>query len=447
MAKREEQRTWTSSDETSHLFRCSSKACERNFKAPRLDLSGGNISRQQLTRNFSQLVANNKKPPPFINTRPNVNITSPVRPFRTTNSNNVPLPPFIILIVGRVAKAGAVLLGRNVRKWWANLPPEQKAEYTQRAKSNRKYIGAAFGMLGMGIFVYYDSHIQETPYTNRKRFVAFKPEQFEQLARQEFESLVESFKPLIVPANPRDPAYRRVSRVANNILKSNKDLEQIRNKEWTITVVNDETIQNAFVLPSGNIFVFTGMLDVCETDDELAVILAHEMAHAVLGHAAENASYCHLMDLVMVIPIALLWAILPSDWSSAFAHAVGSGLQGILLSLPYSRAMEMEADEVGLFLAAKACFDIRLAPIFWAKMAYVGTKGGEPQIEWLSTHPNHESRQNRLEEVMSSALTVREDCQCPRLPLLDPKSYLEKYKRKVAETETFDNVAIRLRAV
>jgi len=72
--------------------------------------------------------------------------------------------------------------------------------------------------------------------------------------------------------------------VAQRLLKANKDLPQFQNKDWTITVVDDDSHCNAFVLPCGSVFVFSGLLKLCESDDELAVILGHEMAHAVMGH-------------------------------------------------------------------------------------------------------------------------------------------------------------------
>ena len=110
------------------------------------------------------------------------------------------------------------------------------------------------------------------------RFVALYPDQMKKVSRQEFEGLIEEYSDHILPSVR--PEYSRVSRVSNRILNGNKDLRQIYDKTWTVTVV-DQPVQNAFVLPSGNIFIFRGMLDLCENDDQLAVIIGHEMAHSI----------------------------------------------------------------------------------------------------------------------------------------------------------------------
>ena len=117
------------------------------------------------------------------------------------------------------------------------------------------------------------------------RFVALYPDQVKKISRQEFDGLLQEFSEDILPNN--DKLYNRVVAVSNRLLEGNKDLRQIYDKSWTVTVV-DQPVRNAFVLPSGNIFVFRGMLDLCKNDDQLGIVIGHEMAHAVLGHVAEQ---------------------------------------------------------------------------------------------------------------------------------------------------------------
>lgn len=124
-----------------------------------------------------------------------------------------------------------------------------------------------------------------------------------------FSQLCSEFSDTLVPVN--HPYYDRVKRVANRLLRANKHMPQIYTKHWTITVLNDPNSVNAFVLPvslgkkpsqyvindfpihlfmfkNGNIFVFTGMLDMCATDEELGMVLGHEIAHCLLGHAVKS---------------------------------------------------------------------------------------------------------------------------------------------------------------
>ena len=131
-----------------------------------------------------------------------------------------------------------------------------------------------------GLAYAYERHVQECPVPRRRRFVALTPDQTRRVAAVEFANLLETFSADIV--TDRHPVYGRVTTVANRLLRGNRDLRQIYDKEWTVTVI-DQATKNAFVLPSGNIFVFTGMLDVCSNDDQLGI---------VLGRAQGDFYYC-----------------------------------------------------------------------------------------------------------------------------------------------------------
>ena len=135
----------------------------------------------------------------------------------------------------------------------------------------------------------------------------------EQISAREFEEHLKENQADILPTN--NTSYARIARVAHRIIAANKDLGEISKKEWTITVIDDPQ-KNAFVLPvsrtplinvskiylihlyilfqTGNIFVYTGMLDVCANDDQLGIILGHEMSHAILNHSAESISHGNL---------------------------------------------------------------------------------------------------------------------------------------------------------
>lgn len=278
--------------------------------------------------------------------------------------------------------------------------------------------------------LYYISHIQETPITKRRRFVAFTPEQFRKISDFEFEMHYELFKKQLLPTS--HPVYNRVVRVANQLLHGNKDIDEIHNMSWSVSVI-DSPIQNAFVLPSGQIFVFTGMLQLCTNDEQLGAVLSHEMAHCVLGHGAEQVSYVHLLDLVLIVFLGAIWAVMPSDGIAAVTHWFFERVVSLLLRLPFSRKLELEADEVGLQLAAKACFDVREASAFWSKMSLMAHE--EANVEFLSTHPSHDRRSEHLDNLMNQAIELRRQCQCPNLPHIDPRYLLSVLKQEMKERE------------
>lgn len=279
--------------------------------------------------------------------------------------------------------------------------------------------------------VYYFSHIQETPITHRRRFVAFTPEQFKKISDFEFEMQYALFEEHLIPAT--HPVYNRVVRVANQLLHGNRDIDEIHKLSWSVSVI-DSPIKNAFVLPSGQIFVFAGMLEICTNDEQLGNVLAHEMAHCVLSHGAEQVSYAHLVDFALVGFLAAIWAIMPTDGIAVVTHWFFEKVVSLLLRLPYSRKLELEADEVGLQLAAKACFDVREASAFWTKMGLMSN--ALEDVEFISTHPSHERRSEHLDNLMNSAIELRNECRCPRLPHKDPRVLMSMLKEEVKQQES-----------
>ncbi|KAL1481997.1 hypothetical protein MTO96_034095 [Rhipicephalus appendiculatus] len=201
----------------------------------------------------------------------------------------------------------------------------------------------------------------------------------------------EAFKPHLLPA--MHPVYHRVVRVANQLLHGNRDIPEIHDVTWSVSVI-DSPMKNAFVMPNGQIFVFAGMLEICGNDEQLGNVLAHEMAHCVLGHGAEQVSYAHLIDFVLVGFLAAIWAIMPTDGIAVVTHwFFEKGCQ--------SGSSSLKADEVGLQLAAKACFDVREA--------------------------------KHLDNLMNSAIELRRQCHCPRLPPQDPRVLMSVLKEQVKQ--------------
>src|SRR5699024_10330811 len=168
------------------------------------------------------------------------------------------------------------------------LPPnKRKAFINWMLRHKWKFINSFALVIGSMAF-YYFTHIQETPLTKRKRFIAFTQEQFSLLNQIELESQLQLYNSNLLPNS--NASTQRVARVAKQLLDRNKDIEQINEHDWSVSVIDDENTMNAFVLPSGNIFVFTGLLKICDNDDQLGIDLAHEISHAILLHGLEMVS-------------------------------------------------------------------------------------------------------------------------------------------------------------
>lgn len=335
--------------------------------------------------------------------------------FHTSPIRNV--HPVLLLLVKPVGKIIAIVFGKTVKRWWVKLPPERRQAIRIGARRHRRKFLIAFGLIPTGFLLYYVVHLEVDPITGRKRFIIINEEQMLDLARLELERHIEDHKANFLP--PSHPAFKRVANVCNRLLKSNSDLEQIQSRKWLVTVVNEPLMKNAFVLPTGHIFMFTGLLSECMNDDVLCIILAHEISHVILNHAAEQISNVGLLDMMLVIPFVFIWLVLP-DLAALLMHWVSEYFSKMMFHLPFSRALELEADTVGLQLAAKACYDVREASAFWARMAMSEV---EP-VQWLSTHPNSESRYRYLDTLMPQAIQLREESECPKLPAIDPRSFI-----------------------
>ena len=162
--------------------------------------------------------------------------------------------------------------------------------------------------------------------------------------------------------------------------------------EWTVEVIDDPQNVNAWCMAGGRMAIYTGLiLKIDPTDDELAQVMGHEIAHALANHTAER------MSVAMASQMGVLAAGILLD-QSATTIAAGAAAAQVAVNLPNSRTAETEADRIGIELAAKAGYDPHAAVTLWQKMAAVGGGKGPPQF--LSTHPSDAQRQQALAKLI-----------------------------------------------
>lgn len=341
------------------------------------------------------------------------------RRIHTSPRANLLIPPPVWLLLKPAQKLFAIIIGRSFRKWWKALPPNKQDLFKENVRRNKWKLLASLGALGVGFILFYFTHLEESPITGRSRLLVFRKEHYDFLTKLEYEGLIEEFKDQMLPE--RDPRHLVVQNVVDHLTKCNMDLPAISETKWVVHVVDKSEI-NALVLPNGQIFVYTGLLEAVEDTHQLSFMLGHEIAHVLLEHTAEMASVSHFLDFLFLISLMMIWAICPLDSLAVLGQWVQSKLKEFMFDRPYGRTLEAEADKVGLQLAAKACVDVRSGPVFWQQMDLLATLEGSPQIpEWLSTHPSHENRAEHLYRLLPEALKLRESCNCPALAYPDPR--------------------------
>jgi predicted Zn-dependent protease len=191
---------------------------------------------------------------------------------------------------------------------------------------------------------------------------------------------------------------RRIQDAVERFMTERGHADELDGYAWEFNLIESDQI-NAWCMPGGKVAFYTGILPVCDGEDGVAVVMGHEVAHAIAEHGNERMSQMLLTQLGgMALNEALSSKPEQTQQLAMTAFAVGAQY-GVLL--PYSRTHESEADEMGLIFMAMAGYDPREAPRLWRRMAEAG--GAQPP-EFLSTHPSHESRIENLNAHMDEAL-------------------------------------------
>ncbi|MGH8076325.1 MAG: M48 family metallopeptidase [Lysobacter sp.] len=168
--------------------------------------------------------------------------------------------------------------------------------------------------------------------------------------------------------------------------------------QWDVSVIQSDDA-NAFCLPGGKMAVFTGLLPIAENQDAMAVVMGHEIAHALLRHGSQRMAQQKLVQMGQMAAGVALGGMDPGQQQAVMA-ALGAGAQYGLI-LPYGRNHETQADQVGLMLAAAACFNPREAIPLWQRMSSLGESSRPP--EFASTHPDPANRIQTLQSLMPQA--------------------------------------------
>ena len=181
--------------------------------------------------------------------------------------------------------------------------------------------------------------------------------------------------------------------------------------EWSVKVIDDPKTINAFCMAGGKMAVYTGLITQLKiTDDELAQVMGHEIAHALSAHTAERMSVAMASDLA-VMGVAM------TQNNSNLAMSAGAVAAAVAVKLPNSRKAESEADRIGIELAAKAGYDPQAAVTLWEKMGKAN--GGSSGTDFLSTHPDPQKRMETLQGLVE-----------PMMPFYQDKSPRPLYKLK-----------------
>lgn len=238
------------------------------------------------------------------------------------------------------------------------------------------------------------------PMTGRKQFVAIPASQMISLSAESYTKVLSEAK----LSGNRD-YVNSVQRVGERLtvaveeyLKQNNLSAATEGYQWQYNVIESEQL-NAWCMPGGQIAFYEGILPVCQDENGIAVVMGHEIAHAVAQHGNERMSQQLALQMG---GIALSEALKTQKQETIELAMIAFGVGSTLgVQLPYSRLHETEADELGLYFMAMAGYDPRTAPAFWQRME---AKSSARPPEFLSTHPDPSNRIAKLNQHMPKAL-------------------------------------------
>ena len=248
--------------------------------------------------------------------------------------------------------------------------------------------------------------------TGRSQLMLVSPEQAISASR---EAYIQTLAPLQEKGQvDSDPAIStRVRLITGRLIaQAIKIYPHTSNWEWSVKVIDDQKMVNAWCMAGGKMAIYTGLIDqIKATDDEIAQVMGHEISHALANHTAERMSVAMASQLGLV---GLAIATKDNDYGGAIL--TGSALAAALaITLPNSRTSETEADIMGIEIAARAGYDPRAAATLWRKM---GAVGGKTPPQFLSTHPSPANRQENLSSMAEQLMVLyREQKDRPVYPL------------------------------
>ena len=273
------------------------------------------------------------------------------------------------------------------------------------------HISYGIGAVGLaGGFYYYN--LEHVPISGRQRFNCVSSAREQAMAESYYQGIMRAYGRHVLP--PFHPHAELVNRVLKRLISA----AGLEGQNWEVKVIDDPDQKNAFVLPGGKVFVFSGILPICAGEDGLAAVLGHEIAHNIAHHTAETTS----KQFFFLLPFGALLTFffdLPQQWVQ-FAL-------DLAFELPGSRKMESEADYIGLLMMAQACYDPNATVKLWERMA--NTEGdGVPQL--LSTHPASRKRITVIQEWLPEANQKRAESPCGIT-----SGYMEDFKTAFAHSD------------
>ena len=249
-------------------------------------------------------------------------------------------------------------------------------------------------LFAIGAGVYYLMNQETVPLTGRKQLRTMEHSQEMALGLQSYQQILSDSRVV----SPNEPVVQAVQQIGERLKRAAAPEDP--GFEWAFNVIDSDQA-NAFALPGGYTAIYTGLIPIAENENGIAVIMGHEIGHALAHHGAERMAQQNMQRIVGA-GVSLGAGGMDIGAQRAVMGVFG-GVSQYGYALPFSRKHESEADYIGLVLVARACYDPREAPRLWERM---GANAGANPPEFQSTHPAPETRVADFEKWMPEAIAI-----------------------------------------
>ncbi len=257
-------------------------------------------------------------------------------------------------------------------------------------------------LLATGLLAYACAKV---PLTGRMQLAVVSNEEIMPLVNEQYEKTKAEYKVLTDSEKGQMVVRvgRKMAEAVEGYLISEGYQNLVNDFDWEFNLLESDQV-NAWCMPGGKVAFYTGILPICEDEAGIAVVMGHEIAHAVASHSRERMSNGLMLNFG-ISAMSTAMGQNPTLTEQILLQSVGMGSELGMLS--FSRKHELEADEMGLIFMAMAGYDPRVAPVFWERMS--AKSSGQAPPEFLSTHPGPDRRIERLNAKMPEALEYYKD--------------------------------------
>ncbi|XP_025405347.1 metalloendopeptidase OMA1, mitochondrial-like [Sipha flava] len=313
-----------------------------------------------------------------------------------------------ILVIPIVKGIGAIA-GWTMRQWWSSRNYKEKRRYWNKVKNNFKALVYGITLTACVCTAVILYHVEWEPITGQLILCLYNHRTIAGISKMKWQN-----KMIVTGRNLKYSDERMENRarlIMKKVLEANAQFTAIWDNDWYL-IIEENNELNARSMPFGLIVINSSMMNMLN-DDQLAIIIGHEISHTLLRHINRELSMNILVNVFQIVGIVVAWMLLPEVIAYTFSIWFEIKIKSLCFEMPLLRRLEKEADRVGFMMAARACVDITQGPKMWISFAETDERSSiKRSYWWMCTHPSYRSRANHLNQLTAETQKLQKLVNC-----------------------------------